>query len=51
MLNFQKNLYREFIKVKVKNKFEYYEFELPDDNEEINLFLKSKKSKIFYMIM
>ena len=45
VLNFQKKLFKDFVKLNIKEKIKYYEFEIPNENYKLKLFLKSKGIK------
>ncbi len=45
VMQFQKNLFKEFIKKKIDKKVKYYVFELPNENSEIYSFIKKNNIK------
>ncbi len=45
VVQFQKNLFKEFIKKKIDKKIKYYVFELPNENSEIFSFIKKNNIK------
>jgi hypothetical protein len=45
VLNFQNKLFKDFVKQNIQEKIGYYEFEIPNENSKLKLFLESNGIK------